>query len=78
MFTGIVRTVGRIEALNGRGGDVELVVGSGGLDLATAAVGDSICVAGACLTITRIQEGAFDIPYAATVADLVNLRAACG
>lgn len=59
MFTGIVRAVGRIEALNGRDGDVELVVGSGGLDLAAAAVGDSICVAGACLTVTRIQPGAF-------------------
>jgi riboflavin synthase len=38
---------------------VELVVGSAGLDLATAAVGDSICVAGACLTVTRMQRGAF-------------------
>ncbi len=59
MFTGIVRAIGRVEALDGRDGDVELVVGSGGLDLDSASVGDSICVAGACLTVTRLQRGAF-------------------
>jgi len=59
MFTGIIRAVGRIEALHERDGDVELVVGSGGLDLTTTAVGDSLCVGGACLTVTRIQPGAF-------------------
>lgn len=59
MFTGIVRAIGRVEALDGRDGDVELVVGSGGLDLDSASVGDSICVAGACLTVTRMQRGAF-------------------
>lgn len=59
MFTGIVRAVGRIEVLEPRDGDLEVVVGCAGLDLAAAAVGDSISVGGACLTVTRLLPAAF-------------------
>jgi riboflavin synthase len=59
MFTGIVRAVGRIEALEARDGDVELVVGCAGLDLSAAAIGDSISVGGACLTVIRLRPAAF-------------------
>ena len=59
MFTGIVKAIGRIEALTGRGGDAELVVDCGGLDLSSVSVGDSICLSGACLTATRIGRGTF-------------------
>ena len=63
MFTGIVRAVGHIRGINDRGGDVELVVDCGGLDLSAACLGDSIAVAGACLTVTRLDDGccAFDV-----------------
>jgi len=63
MFTGIVRAIGRIREVNERGGDVELVVDCGDLDLSTAGLGDSIAIAGACLTVTRIEDGccAFDV-----------------
>jgi len=54
MFTGIVQAVGTIVALTPRGGDVELAIETGGLGLGDASIGDSIAVAGACLTATRI------------------------
>jgi len=59
MFTGIVQAVGRISRLEPRGGDVELVVETGGLDVGRCEVGDSIAVSGACLTATRIEPGSF-------------------
>jgi riboflavin synthase len=46
MFTGIVATVGRIVSLK------PLVVDAGALRLADVRTGDSICVQGACLTVT--------------------------
>jgi riboflavin synthase len=63
MFTGIVRAVGRIRGINDRGGDIELLVDCGGLDLSAACLGDSIAIAGACLTVTRLEDGccAFDV-----------------
>ena len=59
MFTGIVAAVGRIRDVVPRGGDVELVIDTGELDLAGVAVGDSIAVSGACLTATRLEGAAF-------------------
>jgi riboflavin synthase len=59
MFTGIVQAVGSVVALTPRGGDVELVVDTGTLGLGDAAIGDSIAVAGACLTATRIDGPRF-------------------
>ena len=59
MFTGIVQGIGRIVALTPKGGDVELVVDAAPVSLAGVAVGDSIAVAGACLTATRIDGDRF-------------------
>jgi riboflavin synthase len=63
MFTGIVQSVGRVLEIKERGGDVELTVECGGLDLSGTRAGDSICVSGACLTVTRLDERgcAFDV-----------------
>lgn len=59
MFTGIVQAVGSIRELRQKGGDVELVLDTGALDLSGTAIGDSISVSGACLTVTRLEPGAF-------------------
>lgn len=59
MFTGIVHSVGEIHAVTERGGDVELLVGSGALDMQAVAVGDSIAVSGCCLTVTRFDGDRF-------------------
>lgn len=59
MFTGIVEAIGTIAGIAPRGGDVELLIDVGSLPLGTARVGDSIAVAGACLTATRIDAARF-------------------
>jgi riboflavin synthase len=58
MFTGIVRELGAIEAFDGS----RLVV-SAPETAAHAAVGDSVAVAGVCLTVVEAEDGrmAFDV-----------------
>ena len=59
MFTGIILAKGRITSLLERDGDLELGVDAAGLDVARIAIGDSICVQGVCLTVTRKQDACF-------------------
>jgi riboflavin synthase len=59
MFTGIVQSIGEVRAITPRGGDVELLIGTPGLDLSSVAIGDSISCSGCCLTVTRMQGDAF-------------------
>jgi riboflavin synthase len=61
VFTGIVREVGRVEAVEERGESVRLVVRAPET-AAAAAVGDSVSLAGVCLTAVEIADGtvAFD------------------
>ena len=53
MFTGIVQAVGRIVALHPH------EIDSGSLDMGGVATGDSICVQGACLTVTALTPRGF-------------------
>ena len=53
MFTGIVQAVGKIVRVQ------PLEVDCGPLELADVAIGDSICVQGACLTVTAALPGGF-------------------
>lgn len=53
MFTGIVQAVGRIVRLS------PFEIESSALDLSGIAAGDSICVQGACLTVTARTERGF-------------------
>jgi riboflavin synthase len=57
VFTGIVREVGRVEAVEERGDAVRLVVRAPET-AARAAVGDSIALAGVCLTAVEVEDGA--------------------
>jgi riboflavin synthase len=59
MFTGIILAKGRVASLVERGGDLELGIDAGRLDSARIAIGDSVCVLGVCLTVTRMQGGVF-------------------
>jgi riboflavin synthase len=61
MFTGIVRELGRVEAVEPTGGGVRLRVGAP-QTAEQAAVGDSVSVNGVCLTVTEASNGslAFD------------------
>lgn len=56
MFTGIVAAVGRIISITPLGGDnagVRLVIDAGTLSLADVALGDSIALNGACMTVVE-------------------------
>ncbi|MCP3983743.1 MAG: riboflavin synthase [bacterium] len=56
MFTGIVEAVGRIEALTSRGEHVRLDIAAPAL-AAEVGMGDSVAVAGTCLTVAAFGEG---------------------
>jgi riboflavin synthase len=59
MFTGIVLATGRVMSITERGGDLELGIDAAGLDSVRLGLGDSVCVQGVCLTVTRKQGGSF-------------------
>jgi len=59
MFTGIVLDVGTVQERESRGGDDRMVIGLNRIDPASIHPGDSICVQGCCLTVTRIAGQAF-------------------
>jgi riboflavin synthase len=59
MFTGIIIASGRLVSMTERGGDLELGIDAGRLDLSRIAVGDSVSVQGVCLTATRIEGPVF-------------------
>jgi riboflavin synthase len=64
MFTGIVTALGRIqsiEALGGANAGVRLHVDAGDLGLHDVAIGDSICIQGACMTAVEIQGNVFAV-----------------
>jgi riboflavin synthase len=77
LFTGIVQDVGRIEALESRGGDMRLVIVAAKLDLSRAQVGDSICVQGCCVTATALTATSFSADLSRetlSVTTLGNLK----
>ena len=76
MFTGIVAAVGRVrEAKPARGGRT-LVIDAGSLDLKDVAVGDSIAVNGACLTVVKCKALGFEVDVSrATLACTTGLAA---
>ena len=65
MFTGIVAAVGRItriEPLGDQGeAGVRLQIASGGLPLSDVAIGDSIAINGACMTVTSKTDQSFTV-----------------
>src|SRR5262245_46876134 len=65
MFTGIVRSVGRVEAVARRAAGLGLAISTGGLPTDDWHSGDSICVAGACLTAVAIAPGRFEADLSA-------------
>jgi riboflavin synthase len=58
MFTGIVQDVGTVRVLEPSEGALRLTVDTT-LDLSRASVGDSIAVAGVCLTVVALEPRAF-------------------
>jgi len=65
MFTGIVAAVGRIESIAPQSqaaeAGVRLSVAAGGLDLSDVALGDSISIQGACMTVIEMSPTHFAV-----------------
>ena len=65
MFTGIVAAVGRINSIESLGTDgdagVRLQISAGGLALDDVAIGDSIAINGACMTVTHKTKDSFAV-----------------
>ncbi|MFM2287440.1 MAG: hypothetical protein RL684_583 [Pseudomonadota bacterium] len=59
MFTGIVQSMGRVAALEPRGGDLRVRIQAPGIDAARLQLGDSVACAGTCLTVVGHEAGAF-------------------
>jgi riboflavin synthase len=57
MFTGIIQAVGRVAAIERRGGDARLRIA--GLPLADGMLGESIAVSGVCLTAVAFSADGF-------------------
>ncbi|MGD2081470.1 MAG: riboflavin synthase [Chromatiales bacterium] len=73
MFTGIVQAVGRIAAVEARGGDVRLRIRSGRLALADVGIGDSIAVNGVCLTAVELPGDGFAADVSRETLSLTTL-----
>ncbi len=59
MFTGIVRALGYISAVESKGIDARLTVDTGQLELSSIQLGDSIATNGVCLTVTHLLPKGF-------------------
>ncbi len=59
MFTGIVQAVGSVTAVEPGRELTRMTFDVGGMSLADAKVGDSICVSGACLTAVELTANGF-------------------
>jgi riboflavin synthase len=60
MFTGIVKSVGRVLAVGDDSGLRRLALDTGGLATSGWQCGDSIAVSGVCLTVVAIGQGRFE------------------
>jgi len=73
MFTGIVQDLGLVVSREMRGVDARLVISTKRLDLANAAVGDSISVQGVCLTVTSLTADSFSADVSHETLSLTTL-----
>ncbi|MEZ5543183.1 MAG: riboflavin synthase [Pseudomonadota bacterium] len=73
MFTGIIQAVGKIAALERRGGDVRIAIQAGKLPLAGVGLGDSIAVSGVCLTVVEKDAQSFQADVSGETLGLTTL-----
>jgi riboflavin synthase len=88
MFTGIVKSMGRVAAIRD-GAARRLAIDTGGLATAGWKAGDSIAVSGVCLTLVAVADGRFEAELSGetigrttlgrlAAGDRVNLEPALG
>jgi riboflavin synthase len=75
MFSGIVQTVGRIAAFERRGAAARVEIDAAELGLDDVSVGDSIAVAGVCLTVVALDGARFSADLSAETLTRTTLGA---
>ncbi len=75
MFTGIIQSIGQLVASEERGGDQRMVFSVGSLGLDDVHKGDSIAVAGVCLTALDLTEQTFSADVSLETLKLTTLGA---
>lgn len=73
MFTGIIQSIGTLVELQPKGGDMELHVNTGKLDMSDVALGDSIAVNGVCLTAIAMTDSSFTADVSRETISLTSL-----
>ena len=73
MFTGIIESVGKVQALEPKCGDVTLVIDTGSLDMAGVQLGDSIAVNGVCLTVVALTGSGFSADVSGETLGLTSI-----
>ena len=77
MFTGIIQSVGKIAALEARGGDARARVECGKLDMSNVKTGDSIAVSGVCLTVVEHSGAGFTADVSGETLSRTTLGRLC-
>lgn len=75
MFTGIIESIGHLVTSEERGGDRRMVFHTGSMQLDDVRTGDSIAVAGVCLTALDITENSFAADVSLETLTLTTLGA---
>ena len=73
MFTGIVLGIGQIISITPEGGDKRFEIGAPCLKGRRLELGDSIAVAGVCLTVTEVADGGFACDLSQETLSLTTL-----
>lgn len=73
MFTGLIEGVGSLASRELRGGDARLRIAVGTLPFDGVALGESISVNGACLTVVAFDDAHFDVDASTETLALTTL-----
>ena len=74
MFTGIIESLGQIEAIEDKGGDARFWINTGKLDMSDVQPGDSIAMNGVCLTAIELRSNAYCADVSGETLSLTSLK----
>lgn len=73
MFTGIIASIGKVESVQTKGGDLCLQVATQDLDLSDIKLGDSVANNGVCLTVIAMTQGSLSFDVSRESLDRTSL-----
>lgn len=74
MFTGIIESLGQIEAIEDKGGDAHFWINTGKMDMSDVQPGDSIAMNGVCLTAIALRSDAYSADVSGETLSLTSLK----